>query len=299
MAPRSLRALFDRPESSIAPGAGSPLDVLLIEQLGFEAAYLSGYCVAAQRFGVPDVGLMAFKEMRELLEVISDVSSIPLIVDCDTGYGDVLNVRHAVRAFERAGAAALQFEDQTWPKRCGHMQAKTVEPDDVLLRKIAAAVDARESDELVIIARTDALEIHGFDEALRRCKAYKSAGADAIMMHGAHTRDELTALASEIPGPHFTSIGESEAEEAIALQDLHSMGFPIAILPSSPLRLSLLAVKDYLTHVRDNRQIGSFAGRMLSLEETNDLLHLDGLQAFETRIRAESSGRRATVGVQN
>lgn len=284
MAGNSLRSLFDRPMTSIAPGAGSPLDVLLIERLGFEVAYLSGYCVAAQRYGVPDVGLIAFREMRETVEAITDVTSIPIVVDCDTGYGDALNVRAAVRAFERAGAAALQFEDQTWPKRCGHMEAKTVEPVDILVRKIAAAVDARESEDLVVIARTDAREIMGFEEALRRCKAYKSAGADVVLMHGAHTHEELKRLATEIPGVHFASIGEGEDD--VSLDDLTSLGFSIAILPSSPLRLSLFAVEEYLTHVRDERQVGPFATRMHDLDRTNSLLNIDSLQAFEARSRS-------------
>lgn len=288
MSGKSLRALFDGPAVSIAPGAGSPLDVRLIEHLGFGVAYLSGYCVAAQRYGVPDIGLIAFREIRETVEAIRDVSSIPLIVDCDTGYGDVLNVRATVRALERAGAAALQFEDQTWPKRCGHMAAKTVEPVEVLVRKIAAAVDARENDDLVVIARTDACEIMGFDEALRRARAYRAAGADVVVMHGAHTREELGRLAGEIPGVHFTSIGEGGTD--LSLEELGSLGFSIALLPSSSLRLSLFAVETYLAHVRDERQIGPLAARMYDLDRTNALLDLDNLQAFEARARARSAG---------
>ncbi|MEF9603695.1 isocitrate lyase/PEP mutase family protein, partial [Paracoccus sp. PXZ] len=254
MANHSLRSIFDRDTTTITPGAGSPLDVLLIEKLGFELAYLSGYCVAAQRYGVPDIGLIAFREMRETVEAVCDVTSIPLIVDCDTGYGDVLNVRAAVRAMEQAGAAALQFEDQTWPKRCGHMQAKTVEPVEVLVRKVRAAVEARRSDNLVIIARTDAQEILGFDEALRRCKAYKEAGADAVMMHGAHSREHRERLAAEVPGIHFASIGEGEQD--LSFDELKALGYPIVVLPSSPLRHSLHAVENYLTHVRDHHEVG-------------------------------------------
>lgn len=288
MAGKALRSLFDRPTTSIAPGAGSPLDVLMIERLGFEVAYLSGYCVAAQRYGVPDIGLIAFREIRETVEAVSDVSSIPLIVDCDTGYGDVLNVRAAVRALEQAGAAALQFEDQTWPKRCGHMEAKTVETVEVLVRKIAAAVDARASDDTVVIARTDAMEIMGFEEALRRAKAYKAAGADVVLMHGAHSRDELTALAAGVPGVQFASIGEGGAD--LSLDELTALGVAIAILPSSSLRLSLLAVEEYLTHVRDRREVGPFAARMYDLDRTNALLNFDRLQAFDVRARSRAVG---------
>ena len=199
----------------------------------------------------------------------------------------MLNVRAAVRALEGAGAAALQFEDQTWPKRCGHMESKTVEPVDVLVRKITAAVDARESDALVVIARTDAMEILGLDEALRRCKAYKAAGADVVMMHGAHTREELQRLASEIPGVHFASIGEGAGDD-LTLDELNALGVSIAVLPSSPLRLSLFAVEKYLTHVRDERQVGPFASSMYDLNRTNELLRFDSLQAFETRARSQS-----------
>lgn len=274
------------------PGAGSPLEVLLIEQAGFEAAYISGYSVAAHRFGAPDVGLIAFKEMRDVVEAVCDVSSMPVIVDCDTGYGGVLNVRQTVRAFENAGAAAAQIEDQTWPKRCGHMKEKTVEPADVAVQKVEAACAARRSDDFVIVARTDAREILGFDEALRRCKLFKSAGADVVLMHGPQTIAELKALASEIPGPHFVSIGEGEFTDAYSLAELQGLGYQVAALPSSLLRTAAFAARRMLRRVKDGENVRSLASEMVVLEEINEMVGIKRLQEFEACVRKNGTSAR-------
>jgi 2-methylisocitrate lyase-like PEP mutase family enzyme len=168
------------------------------------------------------------------------------------------------------------------------MEAKTVEPVEVLVRKIAAAVDARQHDETVVIARTDAMEIHGFEAALRRCKAYRAAGADVVLMHGAHTREELETLGAEVPGVHFASIGEGGAD--LSFDELNALGVAIAILPSSPLRLALATVERYLTHVRDKQEVGPFAADMYDLDRTNTLLNFDDLQAFDARARSRTAG---------
>jgi len=280
-----LRELFKRDEMVLAPGAGSPLDALLIEQVGYDVVYISGYCVAANRYGVPDIGLIAFKEMRDTVEAVCDLVSVPVIVDCDTGYGGILNVRQTVRAFESAGVAAVQIEDQTWPKRCGHMKEKAVEPAEIAAQKIEAAVNARRSDELVVIARTDAREILGLEEAIRRCKLYKSAGADVVLMHGPESIAELAAFASEIPGPKFVSIGEGEFTDTHSLQEFHRLGYRVALLPSSLLRTSALAVKKMLTHVKDHKEVRSLAPGMLGLEELNQTVRIEQLREFESRIR--------------
>ena len=170
LARKNFRQLIDAPGMVVAPGASSPLEARLAQQAGFKAAYMSGYAAACLRWGVPDVGLVGYGELEETVRAIRAVSEIPLIVDCDTAYGDVTNVRRTVQGMEALGAAAVQIEDQVWPKKCGHMAGKFVEPRDVAVRKIKAAVASRADQDLVIIARTDALGPHGMDEAMWRAK---------------------------------------------------------------------------------------------------------------------------------
>jgi 2-methylisocitrate lyase-like PEP mutase family enzyme len=207
--------------------------------------------VAAQRHGLPDIGLIAFKEMSEAVHAVCRVSSLPIIVDCDTGYGGILNVRQTVREFESAGAAGVQIEDQCWPKRCGHMQSKMIEPIKTAVDKIDAAVRARRNDDLVIVARTDARDVLGFDEALRRCKAYKAAGADMVCFHGPRSIEELRILAAEIEGPHMVCIGEGEFTDGIEVAELFRLGFQFGLLPSSILRTATFAVSAMLQNIKE------------------------------------------------
>ncbi|WP_414475329.1 isocitrate lyase/PEP mutase family protein [Microvirga sp. M2] len=281
----SLRALFDSDDIVFAPGGGGPLDLLLVEQAGYKAAYLSGYSVAAQRYGLPDIGLIAFGEMCEVVNAVCRVTSLPVIVDCDTGYGGILNVRQTVREFENAGAAALQIEDQSWPKRCGHMQNKMVEPIGAAVAKIEAAVRARRNDELVIMARTDACDVLGFEEALRRCKAFKAAGADMVCLHSPRSIEDLRILASEIEGPHVVSIGEGEFTDDIAVDELFRIGFQFAALPSSILRTSSFAVTSMLQRVRESRSVRDIARSAVTLETLNEIVGIEALRDFEDGIR--------------
>lgn len=282
---RSLRPLFETESLNLVPGASSPLDVLLIDQAGFEAAYLGGYSAAAARFGVPDVGLIAFREMRDMLEAITAVSDMPLIVDCDTGYGGVFNVRQAVRAFEDAGAAALQLEDQTWPKRCGHMARKQVEPAELAAQKIEAAVAARQNPETVIIARTDARDVLGFDEAIARCKLFQDAGADVVKIHGPHSLDEMQIFASEIDCPLFVTLGEGEFTDTYSVDTFKDLGYRIALFPSLLLRSSVLAIREKLGQMHSERNISAMVDGLADLDAINEIVGLKKLAAFEDGLR--------------
>jgi 2-methylisocitrate lyase-like PEP mutase family enzyme len=284
MMKKSLRRFFDRSELLFVPGGGGPLDMLMIERSGYEAAYLSGYSVAAQRYGLPDIGLIAFKEMSEAVEAVCRVSSLPVIVDCDTGYGGILNVRQTVREFEDAGVAAVQIEDQAWPKRCGHMQDKKIEPIATAVGKIEAAVKARRDDDLLVIARTDARDVLGLDEALRRCRAFKSAGADMVFMHSPQSLEDLKALAGEIDGPHIVCIGEGEFTDAIEVPELFRLGFLFGALPSCILRTAVAAVSRMLSEVRKRGHGRGIAGSAVDLEELNAIVGIDALRDFETEV---------------
>ena len=177
-----LRQLLNDPNIMVAPGAYDGTGARLVERLGFQAFYLSGFETAASILGQPDVGYLSHTQMVERVTAMADVVDLPLIADADTGFGNPLNVRRAVIAYERAGAAAMHIEDQTFPKRCGHMLGREVVPVHEMVQKIKAAVDARQDPDFVIIARTDARTTHGLDEAIDRGAAYHEAGADMLFI---------------------------------------------------------------------------------------------------------------------
>lgn len=280
----ALGSLLGRSEIVFLPGGGGPLDFLLIEQAGYQGAYLSGYSVAAQRFGVPDIGLIAFREMLDAVQAVCRVTSIPIIVDGDTGYGGVLNVRQTTREFEDAGAAAVSIEDQCWPKRCGHMHNKAIEPIDTAVDKIEAAVRARRDDNMMIIARTDSRDVLGLDEAIRRCKAFKAAGADMVTLHGPQSIEDLKTLVGEIEGPHNVIIGEGEFTDAMEVSTLFDMGFQFAGLASSVLRTYVSAVSAMLKNVKHSGHIRDIAKSTVSLDELNEIVGIKVLQDFEDEI---------------
>ncbi len=286
---RTLRELLGRKgEALVVPGGGSPLDLLLAERAGFAAGYVSGYATAAHRFGLPDIGQVAFAEIADMVRATAAVVSIPLIVDADTGYGDVANVRRTVRGLEAAGAAAVQIEDQVWPKRCGHMEGKVVEPRAVALRKLAAALDSRRDPETLIVARTDARGPHGLDEALERCLAFKRLGADILFVDGPVSTEELRIIGRELPGPVMANMSESGKTPLHSAAELAEMGYAIALFPSSTVRIALAAVREFLTELRRTGDSRGWVSRMASLADTNATLGLGAVHAFEAAMLERS-----------
>lgn len=276
-----LYDLFPESEISMVPGAGSPLDVLMIEQAGFKAAGIGGFCVSAQQYGLPDVGLIAFEEMRRLLEACREVSDLPLLVDCDTGYGGVQNIRRMVQSFESMGVASVEIEDQTWPKRCGLMDGVTVEPMDDALRRIDAALAARRGSTMLISARTDARKSLGFDEAMRRCERFKEAGADTVYLHSAQSHEELKTFAEEIPGLKTVCVGEGESSDTCSLETLRDWGYRMAAAPSSLLRSSITAMRKTLQDLHRGDGFDALADGIASPEDAIEMLGMERLQAFE------------------
>jgi 2-methylisocitrate lyase-like PEP mutase family enzyme len=280
---KTLRTRLQRPEVVVVPGGGSPLELKLIEQAGFEAGYISGYASAAARYGIPDIGLAAYAEIEDLVHATRRVTDLPLIVDCDTGYGDVANVHRTVRGMELLGVAAIQLEDQAWPKRCGHMEGKVVESREVAVRKIRAAVAARSNPETLIIARTDSAGPLGLDEALARCLAFKAAGADVLFVDGP-CEGELERVARELPGPLLANMSETGKTPLYSAIELQQMGFAIALFPSSTVRLTIKTVSSFLAELKQTGDSRPWVGRMASLSETNKALGLGELQEFEAEI---------------
>jgi 2-methylisocitrate lyase-like PEP mutase family enzyme len=282
-----LRKRLEQPEIIVVPGGGSPLELRQIQATGFEAGYVSGYATAAARYAEPDIGLVAYADIEDAVLSIRRVTDLPLIVDCDTGYGDIANVVRTVRGMERLGVAAIQLEDQAWPKRCGHMDNKIVESREIAVRKIKAAVAARTNPDTLIVARTDARGPMGMQEALDRCMLFKQAGADMLFVDGPQSIEELILIGEELPGPLIANMSETGLTPLRSASELQDMGFAIALFPSSTVRITIKVVGDFLADLKRTGDSRSWVDRMASLEQTNNALGLDQIRAFEKKLLSE------------
>lgn len=237
------------------PGAANALAARVIEQCGFEAVYVTGAGIANSYLGAPDIGLTSVTELRDHVEAISDAVSLPLVVDADTGFGNALNVARTVRMLERAGAAAIQLEDQVTPKRCGHFSDKAVIPTAEMVAKIHAAVDARNDDALCIVARTDARAIEGLQAAVERAEAYRQAGADVLFIEAPESVEELLSLPGRVPGAHIANMVEGGRTPLLRVDELQE--FSIVLFANVALQAAIHGMKTVLTQVS---RTGSFAG---------------------------------------
>ena len=229
-APAVLRKLLAQPGLLRAPGVFEGLGAHLVRRAGFSSAYLTGAGVAVSGYGLPDIGLVTGSEMAERVALVVEASGLPVIADADTGYGNAVNVVRTVRAYERAGVAAIQLEDQAFPKRCGHLTGKELVSADEFVRKLHAALDAREADT-VIIARTDARGPAGIDEAITRAKRYAAEGADLIFVEAPESGEEIDRVAAEVDAPLVFNVVPSGRSPEIDEDDLERLGFKLAIYP--------------------------------------------------------------------
>lgn len=249
-APTPTRLLRERLEHGpllVVPGAANALAARVIQDTGFEAVYVTGAGVANTFLGAPDVGLVTLTEVAMHVEAIRDAVDLPLIVDADTGFGNPLNVRRTMRVLERAGASAVQFEDQTTPKRCGHFDGKEVIAAAEMAHKITAAAEARGRGTL-IIARTDAYPIEGFDGALERCQRYAAAGADVTFLEAPRTKEEVLAIPGRVNVPQVVNFVEGGKTPSIPLEELRSFG--IALFANIALQGAILGMQNALTTLR-------------------------------------------------
>lgn len=272
-----------------APGVFDGLSALLVEQAGFEAAFLSGACLSFARFGRPDMGLVSAGEVTSTISIIRDRVSLPLIVDMDTGFGNALNVQRTVRDFERAGASALQMEDQLAPKRCGHMAGKSVIPAREMVGKIQAALDARDSEDTLLIARTDALGVNGFDDAVDRANKYLEAGADALFIEAPKDLQQMQVIGqtfgTQVPLVHnLVEGGNTPVED---LQPLEELGYRIALYPAALLHIYTPAAQAILQTIRREGSTLSQRDAMYQLSDMNTLLGADQLLATGQRYDNE------------
>lgn len=258
----------------LAPGVYDSLTALLAQQAGFEALYLSGASIAYARLGRPDVGLVTATEVAETIANIVDRVHLPLIVDADTGWGNALNTQRTVRAFERAGAAMIQLEDQRFPKRCGHLADKQVIPVSEMCGKLRAALDARESDERLIMARTDALAVEGWSATVDRAEAYLECGVDALFIEALRTADQLAEAGQRFGGriPLLANIVEGGQTPEYDLDALGRMGFRIVIFPGGTPRAVAFALQTYFAGLKAHGTTAHMREKMLDLGGINTII---------------------------
>lgn len=273
----------------VAPGVYDGLTAALATEAGFEALYLSGAAVAYTRLGRPDIGLTSASEMADTMALIADRTDLPVIIDADTGFGNALNAQRTMRVYERAGAAALQVEDQTYPKRCGHLADKSLIPVTEMAGKVAAMADARATEETLIIARTDAIAVEGFNAAIDRAEHYLAAGADVLFIEAPHSRDQLSAIARHFEGrvPLLANMVEGGATPIAGASDLEEQGFSVVIFPGGIVRALARTAQDYYGSLAANGSNRPFADRMFDFKGLNDVIGTDDM--LETGARYDGS----------
>ncbi|WP_297855727.1 oxaloacetate decarboxylase [Elioraea sp.] len=283
-----LRQRLAEPRIVLAPGVCDALTAAIAAAAGFEALYVSGAAIAYTRLGRPDIGLVAMTEVADHVARIADRVDVPLIVDADTGYGNALNVQRTVRALERAGAAMIQLEDQTFPKRCGHLDGKAVIPAAEMVGKIRAAADARQGAATLILARTDAAAIEGLDAALDRARAYAEAGADALFVEAPRTRADLARVTAALGTlrPLLANMVEGGKTPVLAAPELEAIGFRIVIFPGGIVRALARTAREFYASLAEAGTTEPFRDRMLDLAGLNDLIGTPAMLALGKRYDA-------------
>ena len=270
----SLKTRLQGTDIVVAPGVYDALSTSLAEKAGFNTVYLSGASLAYTKLGRPDIGLMSLTEVNDSLAHIRERSDISIVVDCDTGFGNALNVMRSVRQLERSGASAIQLEDQTYPKRCGHLRGKTLVSKGEMVGKIKAALDARSSDQTLIIGRTDAIATEGIEKALERAQAYHEAGADLIFVEGIRSSEQIDLVMNlfkeQVPVmANMVEGGDTPLQTAEALQN---MGFSMVIFPGALVRAFTHMASDFFATLKRDGTTNNFRNRMLDFQQLNDYL---------------------------
>lgn len=282
---KRLRERLSTGQVLVVPGAYNALVARVFEQAGFEAVYAGGYAAAAANLALPDIGLMTQSEMTAHIERVSRAVSVPLVADADTGFGELTNVSRTVREYERAGAAAIQIEDQVFPKRCGHMEGKKVIARDEMAKKIRAALAAREDPATLIIARTDAIAVTGLADAIDRLKAYEDAGADVLFPDAPRTVDELQEIAQSLALPLVANMSEHGKTPLLDATTIDELGYTIALFPSTSLFAAAQSAVDVASALTNNGTSEPMLDRLMVFNELNELL---GLSAWQEEEEAAS-----------
>ncbi|WP_301722816.1 isocitrate lyase/PEP mutase family protein [Planococcus shixiaomingii] len=279
---KQFKALLQQPNAFILPGAYDGMTARLIEESGFPAIYATGAGISNAQLGWADVGLTAVTEIADVVSRMSDVTNVPIVVDGDTGFGNALNLMRTVKQLERAGASAIQFEDQVAPKKCGHFGGKQVISKEEMIYKIKAAVDTRKDDDLSIIARTDALAIYGMGEALERANAYKEAGADVIFVEAPTTIEQLMEITANVPDiPHIINMVEGGSTPLVSLEEAEEIGFQIMLCANTVLRSAIKGIQESLRVLKQERSQQNIHSLICTWEERQDLFKLGQIKQWE------------------
>ncbi|WP_127556688.1 isocitrate lyase/PEP mutase family protein [Saccharospirillum alexandrii] len=270
----SLKTRLHHSDIVVAPGVYDALSASLAQQAGFDTVYLSGASLAYTKLGRPDIGLMSLSEVNDTLGHIRERNDVSIVVDCDTGFGNALNVMRSVRLLERSGANAIQLEDQTYPKRCGHLKGKSLVSAGEMAGKVKAAVDARDSDQTLIIGRTDAIATDGIEVALERAHAYYEAGADMVFVEGIRSAEQIARVMNAFQGKvpimaNMVEGGDTPLQDAYSLQQL---GFSMVIFPGALVRAFTFMASQFFETLKRDGTTDNFRSQMLNFTELNDYL---------------------------
>ena len=276
-----LQALIDRPEILGVPGAHNGLAGMLAKEAGFEALYISGGAVTAT-LGLPDLGIMTIEEICFITRQVSRSTDLPLIVDGDTGYGEVLNVMRTVKELEHAGAGAVHIEDQVLPKKCGHLNDKRLIPPEDAAAKIAAAIKGR--SHLRIIARTDAAAVEGLEGAIKRANLYKEAGADVVFPDALPSEKDFRTFADSVPGPKMANMTEFGRTPYFTAEQFQDMGYAIVIWPATSMRVAAAAMAELYAHIRDHGGAEALMNKMTSRAELYETIGYYDYEALDEGI---------------
>ena len=290
----SLRARLSQPPIVVAPGVYDALTALIAEQAGFATLYVSGAAIAYSKLGRPDIGLVSMSEVADTVALIRDRVAADLIVDADTGYGNALNVRRTVRLFERAGARAIQLEDQDFPKRCGHLDGKALISAAEMAGKIKAAVDARHSADTLIVARTDAVAVEGFDAALARAELYCEAGADILFVEAPREKEQLARIAQSLRAraPLLANMVEGGKTPPLPAPELQSLGFALVIFPGAIVRVLAKAAGEFYGALAAHGSSEPYRARMFDFDALNKLIGTPEMLELGKRYAGEPASKR-------
>lgn len=282
-----LRTILAQERTILVPGAYDALSAKILKQVGFKVLYMTGSGVTASLTGMPDVGILTMMEMVNQARNIVNAIDLPLICDADNGYGNPINVIRTVREYERAGVAGIHIEDQVAPKKCGHFEGKQIIPAEEMVKKIEAALYAREDNDFLLIARTDARSVKGLDEALRRARLYAEAGADMIFVESPQSIEELKTISNELSDlPLLVNMIEGGKTPTLSFEELQEMGFRIVLYPTSSIRAVAKTLQELAGHLYKYKDTKDFEDRLVTFQGRNQITGLAYIEELEKRFVA-------------
>ncbi len=284
---KTLKNLFNRRKAVLLPGAPNALTAKMIEDAGFEGIYVTGAGVTNTYLGIPDLGLISLSELADNVAAMRDVTSLPIVADGDTGFGNAVNVTRTVKVLERAGANGIQLEDQVFPKKCGHFAGKGVISMEEAAQKIRAAVDARRDQDFVIVARTDARAVHGFNAAIERAEAFIEAGADVTFVEAPEGLDEIRAIPQKLKVPQLINMVHGGKTPIVERADLEKMGYGVVIYANAPMQAAMLALKKTLHHLKTKGSTTGFEDQLIGFGERQEIVNKAAFDAIEKKYAAK------------